>query len=76
VYKSSKHSLQILQLQPSISANPCVPYMPHPSHSPWFDHPSNMWGVYNTGLLIMQYSPIYCYFLSFSSKYLFQHPVL
>jgi hypothetical protein len=25
-----------------ISHLPCLCYMPHPSHSPWFDHPNNI----------------------------------
>jgi len=43
----------------------------HSSHFPWFYHPHNIhWGVQNMILLIISFSPISCYFLSQSHKYL------
>jgi len=48
--------------------HPC--YMPHQSHSPWFDHPNNTWwSVEVIKLLIMQSSPASCPFLPLRPKY-------
>ena len=33
-------------------------YMPHPPHSPWFDHPNNIWWAVITKLLLMQSSSL------------------
>jgi hypothetical protein len=44
--------------------------MLHPSHSPWFDLPNNIWGwVQNMKLLIVQFSPFSCYFIPLRSKF-------
>jgi len=51
--------------------------MSHPIHLPWFDNPNNIqWRVQIMKLLIMQFSPCLCYFLSLRSKYSSQHPTL
>jgi hypothetical protein len=51
--------------------------MPRSSQPPSYDHPNNIrWGVQFTNLLIMQFSPATCHFLSLRSKYSPQHPVL
>jgi hypothetical protein len=52
-------------------------YMPHPSHSPWFDQSNYIWwSVQVLKLLIMQSSSASHHFLPPMSKYFPQHPVL
>jgi hypothetical protein len=51
-------------------------YMLHSPHLPWFDRPNNIWrSMLVMKLLIMQYSPASCHFLSIRSKYSPQHPI-
>jgi hypothetical protein len=51
-------------------------YMPWPSHPPWLDHSNYIWRrVQVKKLLIMQFSPTTCHFISLRSKSP-QHPVL
>jgi len=50
-------------------------YVPHPLHLPWYNHLNSMhWRVYTMKNLIMQFSPLSCYFLT--SKYSLQHCIL
>jgi hypothetical protein len=52
-------------------------YMPFPSHPPWFDNSNYTWRrVQAMKLLLMQFSPTSCHFISLLSKYSPQHPVL
>jgi hypothetical protein len=54
-----------------------VYYKSHPFHPPSFYHPNNIWrSLQVMKLLIMQSSPVSCYFLPLRSKYAPQHPVL
>ena len=56
---------------------PHTRYMPCPSHSSPFYRPKNIgWAVQIVQLLIMQFSPLPCYFFPRRSKYSPQHPVL
>jgi hypothetical protein len=51
-------------------------YMPCPPHPPWLDRSNYTWRrVQVMKLLIMQFSPISCHFISLRSRYS-QHPVL
>jgi hypothetical protein len=51
-------------------------YTPYQSHRPWVDHSNYIWRrVQDMKLLIMQFSPASCHFISLRSKYS-QHPVL
>jgi hypothetical protein len=51
--------------------------MSHPSHTPRFDHPNNIWrSVQVMKLLIMKFSSVSYHFLPLRSKYSPQHPVL
>jgi hypothetical protein len=44
--------------------------IPHPSHSPWFDHPNNIWwSIQVMKLLIMQSPPASSHFLPLRPKY-------
>jgi hypothetical protein len=55
--------------------SPHACYMPHASHPPWFDHPTDiLWRAEIMELLIMLFSAASCYFLPLRSKY-FLHPV-
>jgi hypothetical protein len=59
------------------SSSPPSCYMPSPSHPPWLDHSNYTWRrVQVMKLLIMQFSPTSCHFISLRSKYSPQHPVL
>jgi hypothetical protein len=59
------------------SSSPHSYYTPSPSHPPWLDHSNYTWGrVQVIKLLIMQFSPTSCHFVSFRSKYSPQHSVL
>jgi hypothetical protein len=50
--------------------------MPHPSHTPWFDHPNNIWwSIQVMKILIMQSSPASCNFPLLRSTYSPQQPV-
>jgi len=51
-------------------------YVPHPSHSPWFDHPNNILCVQVMKFFIVHSSPASCHFLPLRSKYFPQHPLL
>jgi len=52
-------------------------YIPRPSHSSRFDHPSNNgWGVQIIKLLIMQFSPLPRYLVPRRPKLSPQHPIL
>jgi len=52
-------------------------YMPCPSHSSWFDHPSNTWRKLGTKKFpIMQSSPRPCYLFPVATKLLPQHHLL
>jgi hypothetical protein len=54
---------------------PCV-LETHPSHPPWFDHPSNIqWSVHIMKFLPMQSSSVSWHFLHLKSKYSPQHPL-
>jgi hypothetical protein len=54
----------------SISYLPRAGYMPRPSSPPWFDHPNNTsWSVQIMKLLIMQFYPPSCHFITLRSKY-------
>ena len=49
-----------VSLQTSL-LSPHTCYMPRPIHSPWFDHPYNIWwAIEIIKLLILQSSPFYC----------------
>jgi len=51
-------------------------HKPRPSHSPWLDHPNNIWWTaHTTQLLVTQFSAVSCYFLLYP-HYLPQHPIL
>ena len=55
----------------------CMWYMPHPSHSSWFDHQNNMWwGVQIIKLLIILVSPFFFYLYPLRPKYSPQHTIL
>jgi hypothetical protein len=61
----------------------CTPLLPHscymlcPSLPTWLDHSVYVWRrVQVMKLLIMQFSPTSCHFISLRSKYSPQHPVL
>jgi hypothetical protein len=52
-------------------------YMPFPSRPPLLDHSNYTWRrVQVMNLLIMQFSPTSCHFISLRSEYSPQHPVL
>ena len=52
-------------------------YMPHLSHSSWFNHPTNIWlGVQFIKLLILYLSPLPCCLIPLRLRYLPQHPIL
>jgi len=53
-----------------------MPYMPCPSHSSQFYHPNNIGRGVQIKLLIMQFSPLPCYFVPPRPKYSPQHPIL
>ena len=60
---------------PLLSKYTC--YTPRPSPSSWFDHLNNIWwGIRIIKLLIMSYSSLPCFLVSFKPNYLPQHPVL
>ena len=60
-----------------ISPLPHTCYMPHPSHSSWFDSlNNNRWGIQSIKLLFMQPTPLHCYLVPLRPKYLPQHPIL
>jgi hypothetical protein len=61
----------------------CIPLLPHsrymlcPSHPPWLHRSNYTWGsVQAMKLLIMQFYPTSCHFISLWSKYSPLHPVL
>ena len=57
--------------------SPYMCYMPHPSHSSWFDYPNNIWrGVETIKLLVMLTSPLPCYLVPLMPKYSPQHSVI
>ena len=76
---SSKFSLSLrfLHQNPvSSSSLPHTRYMLHPSHSSWFDHPSNIgWGVESIKLFFMYFSPFPCYLIPLRPKYSPQRPI-
>jgi hypothetical protein len=52
------------------SFSPHSIYMPCSSDPPWLDHSTYVWrGVQIMKLLIMQYSRIFCHFISLRNKY-------
>jgi hypothetical protein len=52
-------------------------FMSHPSHSPWYDRPQNIWWrVQIMELLSMHFFPPSCHFIPLRSKYSPKHPVL
>jgi hypothetical protein len=52
-------------------------FVPCPSHPPWFDHTNYTWSrVQAMKLLIMQFPPTSCHFISLRSKHSPQYPVL
>jgi len=55
---------------------PLGPYKDQPPNLPWSDHLHNWWNINKIVIVIMQFSPFWCYFLSLRSKYSPQHPVL
>jgi hypothetical protein len=58
------------------SSSPHLCYMPCPSLPPWLEHSNYTWRTVQVmKLLIMQFSPTFCYFNSLWSKYSPQHPV-
>ena len=61
----------------------CTSLLPHtcylhfPSHSSRFDNLNTIWwGVQTIKLLIIQFSPLPCYFVPLGPKYSPQHPIL
>jgi len=51
--------------------------MPCPSHFSWFEHLNNIqWGAQFMKLLIIESSPLTCYFNHLRPKYPSQHPIL
>jgi len=51
--------------------------MPCQSLDSWFDHPNNIWWeVQNIKLLLVQSSPLPCYLVPLTLKYLPQNPIL
>jgi hypothetical protein len=84
IFPSMPRSSELSFLLRSFHKNPvCTTFfpptchIPHPSHSSWFDHPNNICsGVRITKLLVMQSSPVSCYFISFRSKYIPQYYIL
>ena len=58
-------------------AAPHTCYMPRPSRFSLFDYQNSIWwSVQIIMLPVMQSSPVPCYFVSLSSKYLSQDPIL
>jgi hypothetical protein len=43
--------------------------MIRPSHSPWFHHANNSWGMVQITELNMHFSPASCHFMHLSSKH-------
>ena len=76
--RSSKWSLSSRfchKIPACISLLPYMCYLFCSSHSPWFDHPNNIWwSVLIMNLLIIQSSAVSCCFLHLKSKYVPQHP--
>jgi len=55
--------------------SPVTFYMLRPSYPPRFNHSNNIFWKVQMKLLIMQFSPVSCHFLSLKSKYSSEHPV-
>jgi len=72
--RSSKWNLSLQfphQIPVCTSLLPNTCYMCHPSHSPWFDHPNNIWWeVQIIKFLIMQCFTLPCYLVPHRPKYL------
>ena len=63
----------VLPTKNPVYTSPCphTCYMPRPSHSARFDHPNHIWwAVQIIKLLIMQFTPLPCYFVPLRPKYL------
>jgi hypothetical protein len=63
--------------QNSVSTSlPHSSYTRRPSHSSLFEQPNNIcWEEKIMQLLIMYFSPLHCYLVIFTPKYLPQHPI-
>jgi hypothetical protein len=54
----------------------CIPLLPHSCYMPWLSHSNYTWRRVQVMMLIMQFSPTSCHFISLRSKYSPQYPVL
>jgi hypothetical protein len=61
---SSKCSLRISPPKPSMHFSSTVLWMTHPSHPSWYNDPNNIrWRLQIMKHLIIQFTPVSCYFL-------------
>jgi hypothetical protein len=75
-------SKQHLSFTRSYQKSACISILPHTCHMPgssnppWLDHPNTWWKAQIIKFLIINFSPLSCYFLSLSAKHFPQNPIL